>query len=103
MSERRRSNSSHSQDERVMWMFKVGWYLSVDGKDGADGHEAVDVGGAVERIKTHNIFALEVKKMAEIILGFRCLKGFTPDKIPRGGRLEKLVRLDESASDSQIK
>lgn len=48
-------------------MFEVRWYLSVDGKDGADGYEAVDVGGAVERIKTHNIFALEVKK----ILGFR--------------------------------
>lgn len=86
MSERRRSNGSHSQDKRVTWMFKVRWYLSVDGKDGADGYEAVNVGGAVERIETHNIFALEVKKMAEIILGFRCLKG--GHKIPRRGRSE---------------
>lgn len=54
-----------------MWMFEVAWYLSIDGKDGADGYEAVDVGGAVQRIKTHNIFALEGKKVAGMILGFR--------------------------------
>lgn len=71
-------------------MFKGRRYLSVDGKDGADGHEAVDVGGAVERIKTHDVFALEVKKMAEVILGFRCLKGVTKDTILVNRKLVKL-------------
>lgn len=100
MSERRGRNGSHSQGERVRWMFKGRRYLSVDGKDGADGYEAVDVGGAVERIKTHDVFALEVKKTAEVILGFRCLKGVTKDTILVN---RKLVKLDETASDSQIK
>lgn len=59
-------------------------YLSVDGKDGADGYEAVDVGGAVERIKTHDIFALDVKKTAEVIRGFRCLEGVAKD-FQKGG------------------
>lgn len=40
-------------------------HLSVDGKDGADGYEAVDVGGAVQRIETHDVFALEVKKKSK--------------------------------------
>lgn len=70
-------------------MFQVGRYLSVDGKDGADGYEAVDVGGAVERIKAHNIFALEGKKTAEIVL--------------KGHTRQELVEMEEAASDSQIK
>lgn len=75
--QRRRSNGPHSQDGRVTWTFEDRRYLSVDGKDGADGYEAVDVGGAVERIKTHNIFALQVKKTAEVIPGFRRLTRVT--------------------------
>ena len=36
-----------------------GYYLSVDGKDGADGDETVDVGGAVQRVEAHDVFTLE--------------------------------------------
>lgn len=37
-------------------------YLFVDGKDGPDGDEAVNIGGAVQRIKAHNVFSLEDKE-----------------------------------------
>lgn len=43
-------------------MFKVRWYLFVDGKDGSDGHQTVDVGGAVQGIEAHDVFALDVKE-----------------------------------------
>lgn len=34
-------------------------HLSVDGKDGAYGCQAVDVGGAIQWVKTHHIFTLQ--------------------------------------------
>lgn len=33
----------------------------VDGKDGADGGQAVDVAGAVQRVETHHVLPLEQK------------------------------------------
>lgn len=50
-------------------MFAACWHLSVDGKDGADGYQAVDVGGAVQGVKTHDVFALEAKKRVKTIAG----------------------------------
>lgn len=34
-------------------------YLPVNGKNGSDGDEAVDVGGAVQRIEAHDVFTLK--------------------------------------------
>lgn len=40
-------------------------YLFVDGEDGPDGDEAVDVGGAVQRVEAHDVLPLEEKFTAE--------------------------------------
>lgn len=36
-----------------------GPYLFVDGKDGSDGDQTVDVGRAIQRIETYDVFALK--------------------------------------------
>lgn len=38
------------------------YYLFIDGKDGSDGDETVNVGRAVQRVKAHYVFALEDKE-----------------------------------------
>lgn len=39
-----------------------GPYLFVDGKDGSDGDQTVDVGRAIQRIETYDVFALKGDK-----------------------------------------
>lgn len=41
--------------------------LFVDGKDGAYRCQAVDVGGAIQRIKTHHIFSLQTRGGVELV------------------------------------
>lgn len=41
---------------RVKWTIP---HLFVDGKDGSYRCQAVDIGGAIQRIKTHHVFTLQ--------------------------------------------
>lgn len=37
-------------------------YLSVDAKNGSNGHKAIDVGGSIKGVKTDHIFTLDNNK-----------------------------------------
>lgn len=53
-------------------------YLFVDGKDCSNGDETVDVGGAIQRIKAHNVFALEEKNEPFSCKQTKALLCYTP-------------------------
>lgn len=45
--------------ERVMHRWRPRARLAVNAEDAADGNQAVDVGGAVERVEANDVFALK--------------------------------------------